>query len=271
LNPIHQPFSWRASGLVLIAWCFLPLSFVIPELNSNHPPFFNLQGWVASMALGFSHSAGKFGLPLVLLVGLVGLVLDIEQPRFTRMKLLLSALALSLLMIGTGSYVNEHWTKTQFEIPRPNIGVVLMSQKGEPVVSSAEAFYQSGHKSERSAVLAKVLEKSTVSDHISAGVKQHWVAETGYSFPSGHSFAAFFCASFLFLLGFSYARGASRVLLIFILPWAVLVAYSRTVLLVHSPLDICVGGLVGMLWGLLAVKGALVLWRIFMPRKPNFV
>ena len=35
-------------------------------------------------------------------------------------------------------------------------------------------------------------------------------------------------------------------------PWTVLVAYSRTILRVHTPLDIAVGGLLGVIFGVAA-------------------
>ena len=48
-----------------------------------------------------------------------------------------------------------------------------------------------------------------------------------------------------------------------VLPWTVLMAYSRPILRVHSPLDITVGGLLGIVFGVAAfVLARAVLKRI---------
>ena len=83
-------------------------------------------------------------------------------------------------------------------------------------------------------------------------VCRHWIKEVGYSFPSGHSLNAMSFATFFLALALATLTGWRLRLACLVVPWAVLVCFSRTVLRVHTPLDITAGGLEGLALGALA-------------------
>src|SRR6185436_8236458 len=91
-------------------------------------------------------------------------------------------------------------------------------------------------------------------------VRGHWIAETGYSFPSGHSFSAMLFATYFLALGLTYFSGRRLWVFYLLAVWAVAVCFSRPILRVHSPTDVCVGAIEGVLAGVLAfllVRGIL--------------
>ncbi|WP_414689239.1 phosphatase PAP2 family protein, partial [Neptuniibacter sp. UBA847] len=55
----------------------------------------------------------------------------------------------------------------------------------------------------------------------------HWGYETGYSFPSGHSFSAMFFAIFLFLICSTLIKDRNVRWIYVLLPWGVAVCFSR--------------------------------------------
>lgn len=71
-----------------------------------------------------------------------------------------------------------------------------------------------------------------------------------YGFTSAHSANHFALAIFLGLI----FRSRIKWLIYFLLIWAAVVAYSRIYLGVHFPLDIICGGIMGILFGLVAYK-----------------
>ena len=172
------------------------------------------------------------------------------------------------LLAGGGSIINEHLIKAELQVPRPNI-IWLAGEGGQgPLGMSTEAFYAVGNKEARSAVLAEVLTHKPYSVQLTPLIKAHWIDETGYSFPSGHSFSAMFFATFLLMLGATLLSTKRLWLMYLLLPWALAVCYSRPLLGVHTPTDVLLGGLQGVVVGslgwLVCIK---VLYRRNAPRK----
>jgi phosphatidylglycerophosphatase B len=97
-----------------------------------------------------------------------------------------------------------------------------------------------------------VLEADPPAVRLHRLIRAHWIASSGYSFPSGHSISAMFFATFFLAMGLSWLSMPRLLLFYLLLPWAVGVCYSRTILQVHTPMDITVGGLEGLLLGVLA-------------------
>ena len=98
----------------------------------------------------------------------------------------------------------------------------------------------------------------------SSQCRHSWIEETGYSFPSGHSFSAMFFATFFLAMGVSHISTKRLRLFYLLLPWALAVCYSRPILRVHTPTDITVGGLEGLVLGFLAflfVRAGLTAWH----------
>lgn len=68
---------------------------------------------------------------------------------------------------------------------------------------------------QRVSATRRVLETEPPPVELAPAVRRHWIQETGYSFPSGHSFAAVFFATFFLAMGVSYTR-APRVWLFYL-------------------------------------------------------
>jgi len=154
--------------------------------------------------------------------------------------------------------------KEALKIPRPNIVYLAGANGIGPLGMSPEEFYGKGDKDARSELLRKTLETEPPPLKLGPAIRDHWIEETGYSFPSGHAFAAMFFATFFLSVGVLYISTPQRWLSYLLLPWALAVCYSRLILRVHTPTDITVGGLEGLVLGfvaLLLVRAILTAWH----------
>ncbi len=95
-------------------------------------------------------------------------------------------------------------------------------------------------------------------------IRAHWIAETGYSFPSGHAFASMLVASFFLAVALDRIEGRRRWWGLAAVALAVAVCWSRPVLRVHTAFDVTVGAAQGILLGLLTF----VLSRPLLPDNP---
>lgn len=232
-------------------------------VSALHPPHLDLTGSFALVAFWVSESASRRWLPFlgvalaVLLVSRIGL-------RWARRVAEVGVVALVLgVLLGGGSWLNEHVVKPAFAVPRPNIVELAETPPDAPTLKlSAEDFYALHDRDARRAHLREVL---TPDLSLGDRVREHWIAEAGYSFPSGHSFAAAMFATFFLAVGRARLSGW-RLRVLYLLPaWAVAVCLSRLVLRVHWPLDVCAGGLMGIGLGVLAFRAAVRL----MPAATN--
>lgn len=256
----YSRIFYRAGLPVILIWLLLLLGFFIPISSATSPPYFDLSQSSMDLVYWVSES-GKYGAPVVVLLALTVLVSrhEIDSSRrikeFTIVALTASALA------GGGALANEYFIKAELQVPRPNI-VWLAGESGNgPLGMTAEEFYSVGNSEARSASLAEVLQQDTMSILLTSSIKAHWIDETGFSFPSGHSFSAMFIATFLLMLGATCVTTKRFWLLYFLLPWALAVCYSRPVLGVHTPTDVLIGGLQGIVIGILAWKVSVELMR----------
>jgi phosphatidylglycerophosphatase B len=206
-----------------------------------------------SLARGAVWAADAGGTKVVPAVALILIAIVVTRPGLTmRTRVLETVVLLGLLLVSLGamSFANEHFIKPAMAIPRPNI--VELAELGVLGMNPDE-FYALGDKPERSAFLAERLGDPRTPS-LAAEVREHWVIETGYSFPSGHSLAAMTFAAFFLTLGFSYLDKRRRQVLFLLLPvWALAVIASRPLLRVHSALDIAVGAFEGLVIGLASV------------------
>ncbi len=226
------------------------LSFFAPGLNPFKLPHLDLTGPLAIAACGVTQSAGKYGIPWIC-IALTALVVSRRSIRWNQrvIEALVIVLAIALLL-GGGAYLNEHIVKPTFAVYRPNIIELAQTPPEAPALKmSAEAFYALPDKAARSEYLQSILTPEVL---LRECVRDHWITETGYSFPSGHSFAAMMFATFFLAMGLSHFSGKRLWLFYLLLPWAVAVCFSRPILRVHSPTDVCVGGLEGVVVGILA-------------------
>ncbi|HBP20251.1 MAG TPA: hypothetical protein DEA08_20985 [Planctomycetes bacterium] len=221
----------------LAAWLCVLAGFLIPtELDRG--------GALAELAYWVSFS----GKELLAGVGFLGALLLLAREggrRRTPQVELFGVLFGFALFIGGGALFNEYAIKRIAQVPRP---YVLELERTGLLGMSPSEFYALGGKEERRVHLRKVLTAEARPD-LRPRVREHWVIETGFSFPSGHSFAAFCCAAFFLALGLSLPLRLKP--LLFVLPpWALGVCLSRIVLGVHSAKDVTLGSALGIGFGL---------------------
>ena len=250
---------------ILLMVLLLFMSGTEPLMTALQVSYNRLDIGFSLLALRLSDS-GHF--PWVALVGFTFLLLLVSRKDYTgRDSVLVAAyvVLISTVFAGGGAWLNENVIKELLKHPRPNIEYLAGENAKGPLGMTAAAFYedQYGHtrsRAQRSDILQQVLAKKPVEVKLSKAVEKHWIKETGYSFPSGHSFAAMFFASFYLALGLSSLSGWKRNVFYLLLPWALAVCCSRLVLRVHTPLDITIGGLEGLVLGI----GAFLLFRFIM-------
>ena len=256
MNPNRMPVKEvlsKLSIIMLVAAALLPLTFFFPPID--------LTGTIAQAAYWSAESGGTLGIPLIalamtgLLIGRTGL--SVKQ-RTSEALIIVLAL---VVLLGAGAYLNEHLVKPVFAIHRPNITELSQnpSSTKSTLPMSAIDFYALPTKASRSEHLKKVL-TSDIDPPMDEHVRSHWIHETGYSFPSGHSFSAMLFSTTFLALGLTYFSQARLWVFYLLVVWAVAVCYSRPILRVHSPTDICVGGFEGIVAGVLCfllVRGML--------------
>lgn len=237
---------------LFITWSLILLSYFVPVLNSTQSPYIDLTGTLSEVAYILSFSGGKFGAPVIAVIMLLLLVSRKGPSKKRKWQEAVVLISVSLLLAGGGAALNEHIVKNEFKVPRPNIIWLAGESAAGSLGMSAEHFYQLGDKMARRQPLLDVLNQVPAPVLLSESVRSHWVEETGYSFPSGHAFSAMFFASLFLLFAVRYLSSKRQRVFYALLPWALAVCYSRTLLRVHTPTDIFVGGLQGVLLGILA-------------------
>jgi len=247
----------------IVTWLLLPVTFLLPVVDSTRAPYFELTNTFSQFALWLSHSGGRFGAPIVAVVMLVLLVARSGISLRRRWKETVFVALVALFFGAGGTAFSVYVIKQQLKVPRPNI-ISLSGDTGSGALGmTAKAFYESGNKADRREPLAKALTDGSVPVQLSPSIAAHWIEETGYSFPSGHSFSAMFLATFFLTVGATYLATKRLWMFYSLLPWALAVCYSRSILRVHTPTDITVGGLLGLAVGLLAWAVARSLNRRF--------
>lgn len=254
----------RAGVPILVTWLLVSLSFLIPVLDSTQPPYFNLLQTLPEIAYWLSQSGGKFGETIIGILMLTLLVTRKGINNTRRWKEAGIVLLITTIFAGGGAAFNEHIIKTKLKIPRPNI-IWLAGENGSgPLGMTAEQFYNSGNKDVRSQLLLGILSQEPIPVPLSTSIEAHWIEESGYSFPSGHSYSAMLFAAFFLAMATSYLSTKRIWLFYALLPWALAVCYSRTILRVHTPTDITVGSLQGLVLGMIAWAIARTLIRKFI-------
>jgi phosphatidylglycerophosphatase B len=156
------------------------------------------------------------------------------------------------ILAGGGAALNEYIIKPTFEIPRPNLAHLAGANGSGPLEMSVNEFYTLGDKETRRRQLRAVLQADPPAVRLHHLIREHWIEETGYSFPSGHAFSAMFFATFFFAMGVTWLSMPRLLFFYLLLPWAVCVCYSRLILQMHTAADVSVGALAGLLLGALA-------------------
>lgn len=158
-----------------------------------------------------------------------------------------SVLALGILLAAF-AFFNEHITKKALKLTRPSYTFVV-EQSG--ITIKMDSLKELSEK-ERKQFLQRIIESHSDSfSKIEPKILNHWIEESGYSFPSGHSFNAFLLA---FIMAYSMYHSSNRIARSFyILPfvWATMVGISRVAMGAHTPLDVSFGAAMGLLVAIL--------------------
>lgn len=241
----------QATPFLLAANLLLP--FVL--LFENYP--IDLSGPLALGAYLVAESGGTVYLPLIIL-GMLHFLLSgafiSRKHYFQTMTLIVIVLS---LFLGGGAYLNEHVIKPFFAVPRPCIEQLAKDTNGKSDLGiSSTEFYEIHNPDDRRQYLRVRLlgaeDQQICGPKMWKCVLNHWIHESGYSFPSGHSFSSMMVATFFLGLGLAYFTDTRRWVCFGMVFWALAVCYSRPILRVHSSYDVFAGSCEGMLIGALA-------------------
>ncbi len=242
MQPSVKATLLSSARFVLPACAALPLTYLLPQVR--------LDGVLACFAYWIAESGSKLGVPVIVIV-MTGLVVGRHGVPGKRRLLETAVIVIVLsVVLGGGAYVNEHMIKPWFAAARPN---VLELADAGALEMTVGAFYALPDKQTRSRHLRAVLTDErfkAVSLH--PLVQEHWIRQSGFSFPSGHSLSAMLCATFFLAMGLDLYLGRRRWPFYVLVLWAILVCYSRTILRVHSTIDVSLGGLEGVVLGALS-------------------
>ena len=236
-----------------LAWGLLLITFLLPEVRLDG----GFSRWLVRLTL----TAGVPGAVAISLAGMTLLIGRAGLPWKRLLQGLTAHVAVLAVLLGGGALVNERLIKPALAVPRPNI-VQLAEDVSFGV--TAEEFYASMSKQQRRGYLRQVLmDPAFHSIPLDATVRDHWIHETGYSMPSGHAFTAMLLAGYFLGMG-SGLVGRWRRKLLYILPvWAAAIGCSRVLLRVHRPVDVLLGGGIGIL---LAAAGVWLSRRLLPER-----
>lgn len=226
----------------LCAVTLVALTFVLPVSNLV---VFN-EFW-AAFWIGLTNIGGTVGVGITILI--IAIVWSFTYQG--TLKRLLKAFMLIVFLgavIGATAFLNEHLIKEQLCVHRPSIEL-LQKEYG----FNANEFYQQEGKELRRAYVQDYLKtegidiKNDQHQSISNLIKKVWIKEAGYSFPSGHTVTVFLMMSLLSYIFLKYFKRKHVWVVCLLFLWAVIMAYSRVVIGVHTPLDVTFGALWGSL------------------------
>ena len=235
----------QTAQLIAPAYAVLWFSFVDP-LHPAADPSVDLDSDLALAAWALAESGQTRGVTVMTMVLIVVLVAR-PGPSARRRTVEFAVLAcVSLIALYGGKLANDHLVKPAIGVARPNI--VELSER-DLLGMDVHAFYELP-EAERSEHLASISSGSGFGAiTMSPEVRDHWVKETAFARPSGHSLAAMTLATYYVALAMTALAGWRRVLFVLLVPWATAVCLSRAVLRVHWPLDIVIGGFAGIVLG----------------------
>jgi phosphatidylglycerophosphatase B len=215
-------------------------------------PSIDLGAGVADLMVRISDTAYWVQMPFICLA-MVTLLATRRGPTVRRRFGEAGVVIVAMLVILAGNaLVNEHIVKPALGVARPNI--VSLAENGVlgPGISDGDAFYALGDKDERREFLSGRLTPASTPD-LSDLVRDHWIHEAGYAFPSGHTMTALAFASLWAGLALLWMSGWRLIVTLVALPiWAIAVAWSRLLLEIHTTADVVVGALVGAALGSVA-------------------
>lgn len=232
--------QWMIPGCALLLLAFLD------GLDPATEPRIGLGGRLALTAWVFAES-GRIVWITAMATALT--VVLVTRPGLSRRGRIVETAVIgfvSLLVLLGGNLLNDHVVKPALGVARPDI--VQLSEL-DLLGIDVDRFYAMSESS-RSAYLDGIKTENGFGDlEMRHEVRDHWVRAVGYSRPSGHALAAMTFATFYLSMALSSLSGWRRRPFFLLVPWAVCVCLSRPILGVHWPVDVVIGGLVGMVVG----------------------
>lgn len=238
--------------LVMLLW-LLPVSFCSYLANDLDTGFWYF----------ISESGGVYGTAALAVVLCLTAAFQQERRRH-QARAFGMGFGFLLILLGGVAALNEYGVKPLVQQPRPS-HMFLLGEAPSPHL--AEFYLQP--EPERQAYLNSYLQvHGGKYANVSPLVLAHWVAESGYSFPSGHSQNAFLLATMLAFGLCLQLPPRKRAWCLLPLAWALLVCLSRVALGVHTELDVSLGAVFGLVLAyLLSLSG--LLHRIFALTQPE--
>jgi phosphatidylglycerophosphatase B len=196
----------------------------------------------ATICFWATQSAGRVGTIYVVVAACVLFAAGQQTWRGKAVVFIRSLLTL-IVVLSSFAYLNEHAIKRSIRASRPSHTYIVkqteFNQKLDSIYSLAE--------SEKTTFFKGLISADTISfATIDPRVLDHWVEETGYSFPSGHSFNAFLLAGIIAYGIYQIVPNNRRALCTIPLFWASLVAISRVAMGAHTAWDVSVGSGMGL-------------------------
>ena len=243
--------------ILIVCWLLMWGSFLFPPIP--------LDGQIAEAAVYVANSGSLWGVPGIVVV-LALLLVSRSGLNWTRrlMEIIVLLVFFAVVLKG-GSWLNEELLKPLLGVHRPN---AISMDDEHSLGMSLEAFYNMPVNAERSAYLKQILENKYFEGvKLSEPVRQHWIAEGGFSLPSGHTLGAFTVLTVALFSTWTLTSGWRFVLSCLLVPWAIAVSYSRILLLMHWPNDLIVSAMAGILLGTgLFVSLRSTLWKSTLPK-----
>jgi phosphatidylglycerophosphatase B len=206
-------------------------------------------------AYWLTESAGKYGTLVIVMA--TGLIFALHaRGAAGRIKAFLKVALVFIVLLSSFAYINEHITKTILKFPRPSHLFIVKAAH-----SDIDSLYKLKERPRQASLRQMIENTPALYETLDKKVQEHWIEESGYSFPSGHSFNAFLCGC---LLAYCVMQGRFRKLYFLPLIWSVMIAVSRVAIGAHSALDVSVGGLLGVLvaWAFLSMDYTRRLLRV---------
>lgn len=235
--------------LSLAAWLVMGIAcFAFPVAFSSYL----VTDAAAPAMYWISESAGIYGTSLLIILICTGIAFAVNGIGKKILYFFITLLAMGALLGGLAAF-NERVVKPSMAAPRPSH--TYLSEKG---LIKLEEFYALDVEDRTKALRwATRVEQEKVAD-IYPAILEHWIFESGFSFPSGHSQNAFLLATLVAAIGFHLLKRRMRYLMLIPVAWAVLVCVSRVAIGIHTKYDVVAGAGIGMLIAFIIILSGLI-------------
>ncbi len=233
------------SPLVAIAVLSL-IVFLLPVAFSAC----DASGLTCKMWFYLSASADVYGTGIIALI--LGLVLMVNLPGIkTKLRIVFLNFVLICSCLGILASLNEYVIKPLTHVARPS--EEYLSNASRKIIVLPDLF--SKHGDAKNNYIADQIQKNIQKlKGIPDDVLKSWIADAGYSFPSGHSQNAFLLGTILCYLMVELLPERRKWMAALPFIWSIMVCLSRVALGVHSKWDVTAGALSGTILALIFVS-----------------